>query len=153
MAGYGGAVGLGFFPEGSAANQYGNSGRIVAFKLGGRPVPKRPPLVHDHVIPKPPEQNVSRKTKGRGAFLFAINCARCHQNNGPGVIPDLRYMSAETHAEFNAIVIEGTRATRGMAAFADVLTDEQADAIHAHLIGLAQRAWKKQQAEIGRAHV
>lgn len=146
MAGYGGAVGLGFFPEGSAANKYGNSGRIVAFKLGGGPVPKRPPLVHDDVIPKPPEQNVSRKTKGQGAFLFAINCARCHQNNGPGVIPDLRYMSAETHAEFNAIVIEGTRAARGMAAFADVLTGEQADAIHAHLISLAQRAYKKQQA-------
>ena len=71
--------------------------------------------------------------------------ARCHRNTGPGVIPDLRYMSAETHEQFNAIVLEGTLAARGMAGFGDILTSEQADAIHAYLIDVAQRAYEKQQ--------
>jgi len=149
MAGFGGAVGNGFFPKGSAAYEYGNNGRIVAFRLGGGKVPKPPPLVRDIAIPKPPEQSGSA---GKGALLYAINCSRCHRNTGPGVISDLRYMSAATHEEFNAIVLDGTRAARGMAGFGDILTSEQADAIHAYLIDVAQLAYKKQQAEKGVRH-
>jgi quinohemoprotein ethanol dehydrogenase len=54
-------------------------------------------------------------------------------------------MSAATHQTFNAIVLEGTLAARGMPGYADILTSEQADAIHAHLIGVAQRAYENQQ--------
>jgi len=146
MAGFGGAIGNGFFPEGSAAYKYGNSGRIVAFRLGGGQVPIPPPLVRDIAIPEPPEQNLSAAPKGTGAMLYAINCARCHRNTGPGVIPDLRYMSAATHRDFNAIVLDGTLAARGMPGYADILTSEQSDAIHAHVIDVARRAYEKQQA-------
>ena len=49
-------------------------------------------------------------------------------------MPDLRYMSAETHAAFDEIVRGGSRAKQGMASFADVLTREQSDAIHAYIV-------------------
>jgi quinohemoprotein ethanol dehydrogenase len=49
-----------------------------------------------------------------------------------GMTPDLRYMSAETHASFKDIVVRGARP--GMPPFADVLSEGDADAIHAFLI-------------------
>jgi quinohemoprotein ethanol dehydrogenase len=41
MAGLGGAAGQEYVP-GTAAYKYGNKGRIIAFKLGGGEVPRRP---------------------------------------------------------------------------------------------------------------
>ena len=43
-------------------------------------------------------------------------------------------MTAETHAQFNDIVLKGARADKGMPSFADVLTPSQAEAIHQYLI-------------------
>jgi quinohemoprotein ethanol dehydrogenase len=43
-------------------------------------------------------------------------------------------MSRATHAEFDAIVLGGSRADRGMVAFSDVLTAEDASAVHAFLV-------------------
>jgi quinohemoprotein ethanol dehydrogenase len=60
---------------------------------------------------------------------------------GGGVIPDLRYMSAETHAAFDAIVLEGARADRGMVSFADRVSAAEADAIHAFVIARANEDW------------
>ena len=57
------------------------------------------------------------------------------------MIPDLRYMSAETHAEFDAIVLEGARASRGMISFADQVSDAEAEAIHAFVIARANEDW------------
>ena len=53
--------------------------------------------------------------------------------------PDLRYMSSETHAAFKQIVLYGARAKEGMAPFADVLSEADADAIHAYIIDEARR--------------
>ena len=51
-----------------------------------------------------------------------------------GGVKDLRFMTAETHAQFNDIVLKGARADKGMPSFADVLTPSQAEAIHQYLI-------------------
>jgi quinohemoprotein ethanol dehydrogenase len=61
---------------------------------------------------------------------------------GGGVIPDLRYMSAETHTEFDAIVLEGARASRGMISFADRVSAAEAEAIHAFVIARANEDWQ-----------
>ena len=55
-------------------------------------------------------------------------------SNAVGGVKDLRWMTAETHAAFNDILLRGTRADKGMASFADVLTPSQVEAIHAYLI-------------------
>jgi quinohemoprotein ethanol dehydrogenase len=46
-------------------------------------------------------------------------------------------MSAQTHASFNDIVVRGARP--GMPPFADVVSDADADAIHAFLIDRARQ--------------
>ena len=60
---------------------------------------------------------------------------------GNGVIPDLRFMSAETHSEFNAIVLGGARSDRGMVGFADQVSAEEAAAIHDFVISRANDDW------------
>lgn len=69
-----------------------------------------------------------------GRALYAETCNRCHGDNAIGGVKDLRFMTAETHAQFNDIVLKGIGADKGMASFADVLTPSQAEAIHAFLI-------------------
>jgi quinohemoprotein ethanol dehydrogenase len=55
------------------------------------------------------------------------------------MMPDLRFMSAETHRAFDDIVRGGSRAEQGMASFADVLTREEADKIHAYIVTQAAK--------------
>ena len=52
-------------------------------------------------------------------------------------MPDLRLMAPETHTSFNEIVLEGTRAPLGMASFADVLTEADAERVHQYIISVA----------------
>jgi quinohemoprotein ethanol dehydrogenase len=59
-----------------------------------------------------------------------------------GGVKDLRFMGPEAHAQFNAIVIDGTRKDKGMVGFADILSPEDSDAIHAYLIARANEDWK-----------
>jgi quinohemoprotein ethanol dehydrogenase len=75
----------------------------------------------------------------RGKALYAANCRLCH---GIGVVsggmtPDLRHMAVGTHEQFKQIVLFGARARAGMAPFADVLTEQDADAIHAYIVDRA----------------
>ena len=55
-------------------------------------------------------------------------------------------MSAETHAKFTDIVLKGIYVDKGMASFADLLTPQQAEAIHAYLIARANEDWGRQDA-------
>ncbi|HUF72674.1 MAG TPA: PQQ-dependent dehydrogenase, methanol/ethanol family [Gammaproteobacteria bacterium] len=143
MAGWGG--GGWFAPhDTSAVVKYGNDGRILAFKLGGGDVPL-PELVSDTgPMPEPPAQFGTPEQIEEGRQLFARSCSLCHANSDIGLTPDLRRMSADTHAAFNAIVLEGARRTRGMPQWDDVLNEAQSTAIHAYLIDLAWRAYGAQ---------
>ena len=53
----------------------------------------------------------------------------------------LAHMSQATHGEFLDIVIGGKRAASGMASFADLLSREDAEAIHHYLIARANADW------------
>jgi len=81
----------------------------------------------------------------RGGQLYAKTCAVCHGAEARGGVKDLRQMSRATHASFLDIVLGGTRARDGMASFADVLNKDDAEAIHAWLIGRANEDWQAAQ--------
>jgi quinohemoprotein ethanol dehydrogenase len=145
MAAWGGG-GWGAYPPDSAAHRYGNAGRILAFKLGGDAVPIPAALPPVEPLQKPPGQKSDKAMIRRGGLLFGGNCAICHSNPGRGGAPDLRRMSPQTHASFNDIVLEGLLKSGGMPAWGDVLKVDDAEAIHAYLIDLAQSAYDGQQA-------
>jgi quinohemoprotein ethanol dehydrogenase len=77
----------------------------------------------------------------RGEALYAANCGLCHGAAARGGVKDLRHMSPDVHGEFLAIVLDGTRAAQGMASFADVLSRDEAEAIHHYLIARANADW------------
>ena len=52
-------------------------------------------------------------------------------------------MTPETHGQFKDIVLGGIRLANGMASFADVLTEADADAVHAYIISRANEDWNK----------
>ncbi len=141
MAGWGGG-GWSFVPRYSAAYNYSNEGRIIAFKLGGKtraPFPeKRAPLT---VAPEAPAQapDVTAETIANGASLFFANCAICHSNKQRAGVPDLRRMSADKHALFDAIVLQGAFVPLGMPRWDDILTEGDVHAIHAYLIDAQQK--------------
>jgi quinohemoprotein ethanol dehydrogenase len=115
---------------------------VLVFKLGGKatlpPLPARPP------IPLPPPATAPADVVAKGADLYAKTCAQCHgpQAVGGGVIKDLRHMAAPTHKAFNDIVLKGQLVGLGMASFSNVLSEADADAIHAYLIERANAAWE-----------
>ena len=137
MAGYGGG-GLGRFPEGSAAREYGNAGRIVAFKLGGGAVPIPPRVDWSADVPLPPRREVSEETFEEGRRHFYDACSECHQlSDQPSGYPNLLRMEPATHDLFNRIVLEGFFDSEGMPGFGARFTAVEVDAIHAFLIETA----------------
>ena len=92
-------------------------------------------------IPDPPPLRASEATVQKGAAIYARTCAQCHGPLAVGGVKDLRQMSPETHAEFNDIVLKGLRVKKGMASFANLLSVDDVDAVHAYLIARAQEDW------------
>lgn len=140
VAGWGGAFGV---ASGIPAEE-GNvirKGRILTFKLGGDaelPAPPEP----DFDYPEPPPMTASASRVQQGQSLFHQYCSVCHGGGAvsSGVLPDLRYMSADTHAIFEGIVRGGAYRDRGMVSFSHVLDAEQSEAVHSYLIKRAHDA-------------
>ncbi len=130
-------------PE-SVAYQRGNSNRILAFRLDGGAVPMPALLPADAPLPRPPAQRATAAGIARGKQLFGENCAICHPNLTRSASSDLRRMSPGVHATFNDIVLKGLMRATGMPSWGDVLSAADAEALHAYLIDLAQRAYAAQ---------
>jgi quinohemoprotein ethanol dehydrogenase len=113
--------------------------RLLVFRLGA--TQQLPPLTAIASIPPPPPLRAPEAQVQDGAQLFAQTCAVCHGARAIGGVKDLRHMTAETHGKFNQIVLEGLYLDKGMASFADLISREQADAIHAYLIARANEDW------------
>jgi quinohemoprotein ethanol dehydrogenase len=139
-AGWGGGAAQIERAMGTAVNRA--PARLLVFKLGG--TQQLPPLAAAAPVAEPPPLLASEATVRRGAELFANNCAVCHGSQAVGGVKDLRYMDAKTHAGFEAIVLNGVRADRGMASFGKILSREDAEAIHAYVISRAQEDWGHQ---------
>ncbi len=113
--------------------------RLLVFRLGGTAV--LPPVKPQEERSQPPPLRASEAMVQKGAQLYAQTCALCHGQQAIGGVKDLRYMTRDTHAAFKDIVLGGVRKDKGMASFADILTPEDADAIHAYLIARANEDW------------
>lgn len=151
MAGSGGAFGQSY-AEGTAAYRYGNAGRIVTFKLGGGTVPRPPALTQTVGVPRPPlERFGSAALRDQGRELLTRNCLICHKNAATaGSVPDLRHMSPQTHSQFEDIVLKGTRASKGMGSFAEILSTQDVKAIHAALVDEAWQEYEKWEHSMSR---
>lgn len=120
----------------------GNPNRVLVFKLN----PKNPQtLVSGLTVAGPlPIQGATHFDTEQlleGEKIYERTCAACHglTVEGNGVIPDLRYMSAQTQSEFQAIVLGGLRAHKGMAGFYETMTFEQATALQNYISSRSQR--------------
>ncbi|MGI9345136.1 MAG: PQQ-dependent dehydrogenase, methanol/ethanol family [Gammaproteobacteria bacterium] len=137
-AGYGGAFGL---SAGWPTRQETSHpvGRMLVYKLGGEA--ELPALPEPVIPPRPPEQDVKQKEIDKGELAYHTYCSVCHGSGAVsgGVLPDLRHMTAETHAQFKNIVLKGTLTNKGMVSFAQVLTEDDAQRIHAYLIQRAHQ--------------
>lgn len=144
-----GGAGNWLFAPGTAAYKYGNEGRVMAFRLDGGPVPLPKPLAPEHFAapPKPPAFTPAEAASGELLF-HRVGCDGCHAP-GRGLVPDLRWISADTHENFDRIVLGGAYAAMGMGSFADVLSPAQAKAIHAYV---SREQLALYQQETGPAH-
>ncbi len=147
LSGLGGSESA-YFPDKAAAHKYENPETLFVFKLDGGAVEPPPLRAPETAQPLPTLTTADASTLAKGAELFYHNCARCHSYRGsPGSYPNLWNMPAAAHASFNDVLMNGTLAYGGMASFSDVLSQEDADAIHAFLI--ADRHAMESEAEDG----
>lgn len=85
----------------------------------------------------PPPATASAETVEQGTQLYAAHCGICHES-GRGLFPDLRYSATLNAAEaFNVIVLQGARVDNGMTSFAEILNEDQTDAIRSYIIARA----------------
>ena len=162
-AGIGGGFGIMLSPYASTLDAQGPS-RLFAFKLGGK---AQMPTLRDFTpVPKPPERTARFEQLEKGAELYYdYTCRLCHGKKAIGVarqmdaaesgrlhgaLPDLRYMSAETHAQWQAIVLGGSRKHLGMPAFHDAMSVEDSEAIHAFVVDQAWKLYERSQEGIDR---
>jgi len=145
MAAWGGG-GWSFAHPTAASYQRGNEGRILAFKLDGGATPLPPLLPPPGPIPQPPPLTASAETVKHGGEVFSAHCTMCHIDQPGGLAPDLRRMSPATHAAFNQIVLGGIYKNAGMPPWNGVISQADADAIHAYLISISWDAYKAQEA-------
>ena len=141
MVGYGGAYPLtaGVPPVHSGGNI---NGRLVAFKLGA--ISKLPEPKSYADMPQPPPSQADMSTIAKGEYEFHEHCQFCHGAGavGGGVVPDLQQMTKETHAAFLGIVLGGAHKEKGMVSFQEVISKEQAEAIHDYLISQANNTYE-----------
>jgi quinohemoprotein ethanol dehydrogenase len=138
VAGWGGAFAL----ASGVPKHHDNvltEGRILAYKLGGKATLPEPQVTPIN-IPVPPDLASTPEQIAQGEKLFHAYCSVCHGPGatGSGVLPDLRYMAPSTHDAWDAIVRGGAYSGKGMASFASVLDESQAQAVHAYVVSQAK---------------
>jgi PQQ-dependent dehydrogenase (methanol/ethanol family) len=146
--GWGGAFAL-VFGEYVQSDSLPNVSRVLTFKLGARgslpEVDWQP-----NVVFNPPEQTADAATIREGFALYQDTCLGCHGLNAVSglLIPDLRGSGLLHDAEaWDRVVLDGLLKDRGMAAFGDVFTREQSQAMRAYVIEQARRGQALQQAQ------
>ena len=119
-----------------------NKNKLLVFKLGDFGLTRS---VADEslaaILPLSEEVNASPEVIKKGEELYGHNCGTCHGISAKSnyVVPDLRYMSDQTHRDFVAIVLGGSRSHKGMAGFYETHNVEDVEAIHSYLKHQQQR--------------
>ncbi|MBE9548820.1 MAG: PQQ-dependent dehydrogenase, methanol/ethanol family [Proteobacteria bacterium] len=146
VAGWGGAM-VAFGELASRAKGSVNRSRLLVFELGADgSLPE--PVPFDRGIPEPPELTAGVETIQRGDDIYHKRCFICHGEGAIAAIsslPDLRYMDAKAHQLFKPIVMGGLYSSNGMVSFSGILSNEDADDIHAYLISRGHELLKKME--------
>jgi PQQ-dependent dehydrogenase (methanol/ethanol family) len=143
--GWGGAFAL-VFGEFVQTESLPNVSRVLTFKLGSTgSLPEadwRPAVSFD-----PPQQTANAETIHRGHRIFQDTCMGCHGLNAVSglLIPDLRG-SALLHDQmgWDSVVLKGSLRNKGMAAFGDILDEQESVALRAYVIEQAIRGQRLQ---------
>jgi PQQ-dependent dehydrogenase (methanol/ethanol family) len=123
--------------------------RLLAFSVGANGL--LPAREAEAPFPKPPRPRPTAAAlieQGRDLFTNA-GCAECHgpdakRQVGQSQVADLRRASAETHDQFFAIVLGGSRREKGMPVFAGALSGEDARTIQSFILNQAWDAYEQQ---------
>jgi quinohemoprotein ethanol dehydrogenase len=150
MVGWGGVAALVNVPGDGPVKP--GFGRILTFALGASTKLEVPPFGHAGPPSPAIHLNVSQATVHEGEILYGQFCLYCH---GVGAIsgssvPDLRYASAPTHQQFQAIV-QGARESRGMPSFKSSLKPGQIRAIQAYVLSATAAAAKSPPGKVAPA--
>ncbi|MDP6436202.1 MAG: PQQ-dependent dehydrogenase, methanol/ethanol family [Gammaproteobacteria bacterium] len=143
LAGRGGGSGLVGGPTAKRWQGVANENRVLVFKLDGKatlPAPRT--VARDVSIPAAMQSQADDNERvERGKHLYQQYCYGCHglETMAGGVLPDLRFADEQTFNEWEAIVVGGGRADRGMRSFAAVMNNDDALAIRAYVIERAKR--------------
>jgi mono/diheme cytochrome c family protein len=143
VAGWGGALPL-VAGKALKSGAIPNRSRLLVFKLKGNA--SLPPAVDRQLVFNPPEQTASAEQVEAGKAAYLTYCVFCHGDGvvGGGVTPDLRAMTLEKHANWDAVVLGGLHWQNGMVGFGDEISQEDADNIHAYVIERAHKAVAEQ---------
>jgi quinohemoprotein ethanol dehydrogenase len=144
QAGYGGVAMYAPMPPSTIATKFVNTNRIIAFKLGGGPVPK-PEARVERQVPLPPPNLASNEVLHEGERLFTTWCSRCHVM-GPSITPDLRRIDPAVRARIRDIVIDGERSRMGMGSFKDVVSESDVIAIGDYLLDQSWQLYREENA-------
>jgi mono/diheme cytochrome c family protein len=135
VAGWGGAAPLILGSTVNPDSNKRNISRVLAYKLGANielpPPPPRPVPI------APPEDLGSEEEILTGNSLYERNCSGCHGMTAVsgGVLPDLRHSAVSADpAAWRGIVLDGVRSNKGMVSFAEVLSQDDAEAIRLFVI-------------------
>ena len=111
-------------------------GKVVTFKLGGTAeIADYDGLVIERVAQAEPYGDEVLLTTGREQY--ARHCRVCHGAfaMSSGVIPDLRWSAYSGNADsWAAVVKDGALSANGMVSFANVMPDEDIEAIRAYVV-------------------
>ena len=119
-----------------------NKNKLLVFKLGDFGLTKTlPDESLATILPLSEEVTASPEVIAKGEELYGHNCGTCHGISAKSnyIVPDLRYMSDQTHRDFIGIVLGGSRAHKGMVGFYETNTVEDVQAIHSYLKNQQQR--------------
>ena len=119
--------------------------QLLAFTLGGE-AQLAASSAADSPLPDQPKLDVSPDVVALGAAAYDEACKFCHGSNAVarfgGSVPDLRYADAATHAQWDAIVIGGSRRASGMPGME--LTADQSAAIRNYVLSLSEEIRRQQ---------
>jgi mono/diheme cytochrome c family protein len=115
------------------------TGRVVVYKLGGNAALPPPPVAAAQVL-NPPANFGTEAQLAAGREAYTASCSICHEGqarNSTGA-PDLRYSPfLASDGAFRSVVIDGIKMDGGMKSFKGALSNENVEAIRAHLTSLA----------------
>lgn len=140
-------VGARGLPPGQARTSQvsANNSRILVYRLGATATLPTEPIKGAQVASRtldPPLFTGTNEQVIDGQAAYGRYCSGCHGAGGVAdkSIPDLRYSPVlKNLANWNAIVVGGARADKGMVSFKSILAEGQAEAIYHYIVSQANK--------------